>query len=102
MYVTGAVRNVISFGGDLLYTSPLTVDLFLAKLGSANGEYRWARRLGGGTDYDVGNSVTVDEAKGELLTGGKYTMSIDMGGSVGILRAAGTSQTNGYLLTLKL
>jgi hypothetical protein len=99
VYVSGIMRSAFDFGGGWLFGG--VTDAFVAKFGSAAGEYRWANRYAGPTEYDAGNCIGLNEAAGDVIVGGKFTGSIDFGSSVGVLSAAGGGNTDGFLVKVQ-
>jgi len=88
VYITGSFSSSsINFGGGAL-TNAGGTDIFLAKFDS-NGNHLWSKRFGG-SDWDYGNSVSVDSSGNVYITGyfGYFKSStIDFGG--GALTSAG-------------
>jgi PKD repeat protein len=77
--LTGNIQGPVDFGGGPLYGNN-TGDIFVAKLNS-NGDYLWAKRAGGDTDYDNGNAVVTD-ASGNVIVAGAFTLSCNFGGGL--------------------
>jgi len=65
-YVTGYFRETSTFGSFTL-TSNGYGDIFVAKM-NANGNWLWATQ-GGGSSFDVGHGITVDNAGNSYVTG---------------------------------
>ena len=86
VYITGYFRSsTIDFGGGVL-TNAGNSDIFLARFDS-NGNHLWSKRFGG-SDYDEGNSVSVDISGNVVYITGYFSSStIDFGG--GVLTNAG-------------
>jgi len=85
VYITGwFVDSTIDFGGGAL-TNAGGSDIFLAKFDS-NGNHKWSKRFGG-SNWDYGNSVSVDSSGNVYITGGFESSTIDFGG--GALTNAG-------------
>jgi len=121
VYITGLFSSsTINFGGENLTNSGGT-DIFLAKFDS-NGNYVWSKRFGG-TDGDVGNSVSVDNSGNVYITGYFQSSTINFGGGdltnsnypnsdiflakfdsngnhLWSKRYGGTGQDNGYLVSV--
>ena len=74
--ITGGILGSVSFGGDVLWSTQ-TYDIFAAKF-TAAGTYVWSRRAGGAYD-DYGQAVAAD-ATGNVLVGGYFRVSADLGG----------------------
>jgi hypothetical protein len=85
VYITGSFySSTIDFGGGAL-TNAGSWDIFLAKFDS-NGNHLWSKRFGG-SNNDVGTSVSVDSSGNVYITGYFYSSTIDFGG--GALTNAG-------------
>jgi len=65
-YVTGYFAGTATFG-DTELTSSGNNDIFVAKLDSG-GNWLWVKQAGG-TDYDYGNSITIDSSGNSYVTG---------------------------------
>jgi len=81
--VVGEFAGNLSFGTSTL-ASAGAEDIFVAQIG-AGGDVLWARRFGDAT-AQVGRRIAVDR-EGNLLVGGEFTGSLDLGG--GPLAGAG-------------
>ncbi len=68
-YLTGEFYTSIDFGGGTIYSSGGT-DIFVASF-SPSGAYRWSR-ASGGTSYDYGYGVAVDNSANVFITGNFY------------------------------
>ncbi len=66
-YITGRFRYTADFGTTTL-TSQGYLDVFIAKL-DTNGNWQWAKQAGG-TNYDIGRDVAVDDDGNIYITGG--------------------------------
>ncbi len=64
---TGSFENTISFGTFQLTASQGSIDIFVAKFNS-NGDVIWAKSAGG-SDYDRGYAVAVDNQNNIVITG---------------------------------
>ncbi len=62
-YITGAIQDETIFGGD----TTITTNILLAKYNS-NGIKTWQKSFGG-SDHDIGNSISVDAAGNSYVTG---------------------------------
>ncbi len=78
MIVIGQFSGTVSFGGVSL-TSAGQTDAFLAKYAGVNGAHVWSERLGG-TGYDYGRSVAVDDT-GDAFVTGYFNGTVDFGGA---------------------
>ena len=65
-YVTGYFRDTATFGSYSL-TSCGDSDIFVAKI-DADGNWQWATQAGG-TDWDYGRAITIDDAGNSYVTG---------------------------------
>jgi len=65
-YATGSFSESVTFGTTTL-TSSGYEDIFVAKLDSS-GNWLWAKQAGG-TDYDDGNGIAVDDNGNSYVTG---------------------------------
>ncbi|HIK11274.1 MAG TPA: DUF4347 domain-containing protein [Oscillatoriaceae cyanobacterium M33_DOE_052] len=90
-YTTGSFSDTVDFdpgAGTANLTSAGGEDIFISKL-DANGNYLWAKNLGGGSD-DEGNSIAVDSSGNTYITGKFYgTADFDPGAGVVNLASAG-------------
>jgi len=77
--VTGYFDGTTNLGGANLVSAG-NKDIFLAKY-DANGLHQWSQSFGG-TDYDQGNGVAVDNLGNVVVTGLFYSNSINFGGGV--------------------
>ncbi len=66
-YVTGGFVGTATFGSYPL-TSSGEYDIFVAKMDS-NGNWQWATQAGG-SDWDKGLGITIDDAGNSYVTGG--------------------------------
>lgn len=85
VYVTGEFGSSTDFDPDTgiynLTTSNTTLDIFISKL-DANGNFVWAKQMGGAND-DVGFSVTTDKF-GNVYTTGKFDQEGDFDPGPGV------------------
>ncbi len=65
-YVTGNFKETATFGSYTI-TNSGCFDIFVAKM-DANGNWQWATKAGG-TSYDYGNGITIDNAGNYYVTG---------------------------------
>jgi hypothetical protein len=73
VYTTGSFQNTIDFdpGVGVFNLTPIgNADIFVCKL-DANGNFVWAKNMGG-SSYDEGNSIDVDNAGNVYVTGYFY------------------------------
>lgn len=84
VYVTGEFWATADFDpgpGTANLTSAGDEDIFISKLDS-NGNYLWAKRMGGTLFGDEGQSIAVD-ADGDVYTTGRFWGTVDFDPSVG-------------------
>ncbi len=78
IYITGYFQNTVDFdpsdAGIFNLTSEGESDIFISKL-DANGTFAWAKRIGG-TSFDGGNSITIDENE-NVYTTGEFRGTVD-------------------------
>ncbi|MEI6490020.1 MAG: T9SS type A sorting domain-containing protein [Bacteroidota bacterium] len=86
-YVTGSFGNSITLGGITL-TSAGSDDGFIAKYDSM-GTIQWAKRFGGASGYESGNSLTLS-ANGNIFVAGSFTSSTMTIGSSTVTNNANT------------
>ena len=116
-YVTGYFQDTTTFDSDTLISSGF-YDIFVAKM-DAGGNWLWATKAGG-TGYDIGYGITIDDAGNCYVTGyfngtatfGSY--SLISGGGIDLFvakidtdgnwqwatKAGGTSTAIGYGITI--
>ena len=94
-YTTGRFSDTVDFDpGPGMYslTSAGGDDIFIVKLNS-NGNFVWARSMGGGANFDNGKSLAVD-ASGNVYTTGMFQGAVDFdpgSGNYNLTSAAGTA-----------
>ena len=71
-YVAGFFNGTATFG-DITLTSSGGADIFVAKLDS-DGNWLWATRAGG-SSWDEGNGITIDDAGNTYVTGSFYQIA---------------------------
>jgi len=93
IYTTGFFDKQVDFDpgpADLVLTSFGEDDIFISKLDS-NGNYVWTKQLGG-SSYDAGSSITLDDAGNIYVTGYfQETVDFDPGSGITTLTSAGFS-----------
>ncbi|MCP4147806.1 MAG: hypothetical protein GY757_08645, partial [bacterium] len=67
IYITGFFEGNATFGNTALSTSGTASDIFIAKFDSS-GNLMWVKRAGG-SNYDEGTAITVDDSGNLFLTG---------------------------------
>ena len=67
LYITGSIRNSVTFGSVGTLTSSGLDDVFVAKL-DASGNYIWAKK-GGSSLTDAGRAVVIDGAGNVFIAG---------------------------------
>ena len=109
VYVTGSFNGLVDFdpgSGEANLTASGT-DIFVLKL-DTNGNYLWAKRMGGGS-WDDGFAITTDTS-GNVYTTGSFVGMVDFDPNAGVanLHSAGDSDifiqkldTNGNFLWAK-
>jgi hypothetical protein len=92
LFVVGSFVNVLG-GGALAHQSKGSRDLFLLKLGAAQGQPVFLRSYGGSA-FDLATSVAVEDS-GTILVGSGVEKGIDIGGAPSpgsaLVRYAGTT-----------
>jgi len=100
IYITGGFTYIADFDpgtGVFNLTSNWSFNIFILKL-DANGNFIWAKSIGG-TENDVGSSITIDTS-GNIYTTGWYRTSTDFNPGVGTFNL--TSNGNSDIFILKL
>ncbi len=86
VYVHGAFKGTVDFGGGALTSNGSSADLFIASY-TSKGVHRWSKRLGG-PDGEQARGAVVD-VKGNMFIMGNLWGNADLGG--GTLKNAGSS-----------
>jgi gliding motility-associated-like protein len=86
VFVTGSYESPTITFGSVTLTNAGASDIFLTKY-DANGNVLWAKSTGG-TDYDIGNSVSADGGGNVFITGYFYSSTIAFG-STGLTSTGG-------------
>jgi Secretion system C-terminal sorting domain/Beta-propeller repeat len=76
-YTTGVFENTVDFdpSSDVYnLTSSGAYDIFISKM-DANGNFLWSKSIGG-SEYDTGNSISVD-AFGNVIVSGRFSGTVD-------------------------
>lgn len=73
-------------------------DIFVQKL-DANGDFVWAIAMGG-TSWDRGMDVAVDNASGSLFVGGYFHNAVDFDPGAGVSNLNAIGSGDGYILKL--
>ncbi len=85
IYMTGYFNGTVDFdSGDSVYnltTSGNTAHAFVLKL-NPNGQFIWAKNMGGSNSWTVGNSIAVD-ANGNVYTKGVFAGTSDFDPNAG-------------------
>lgn len=90
VYATGYVNGIADFDPGP-GTFNLSDGIFVSKLGG-NGNFAWAKRIGGISYYDVGNSIALDSNASVYTTGSFYGNSdFDPGAGIFNLTSLGDS-----------
>ena len=82
--LTGYIEGTVDFGGEPL-TSAGFDDIFVVKLDSS-GNHVWSKRFGDWNEFQIGESVAVDDS-GNVVVTGNFQSTVDFGG--GTLTSAG-------------
>jgi hypothetical protein len=91
VYVTGIFSGTCDFdpgSGNFNLTSVGQDDIFIIKLDS-NGNFRWARRIGG-ADIDIGYSIACDDS-GNVYTTGYFFGPVDFDPGTGVYNLSASS-----------
>ena len=80
--VTGYFSNTANFGGSSL-TSAGGYDVFVAKY-SPSGQHLWSQRFGG-SGYDYGRAIAVDQNTGEAIVTGYFQGVMDVGAAADLI-----------------
>lgn len=75
-YVTGYYQGTVTFGNTTL-TPVGTTNTYIAKL-DTDGNFLWAKRAGGGTDFEKGSGVALDGA-GNCYVSGRFSGVAEFG-----------------------
>ena len=86
--LTGCFADRIGFGGTELVARG-ALDLFVAKLGAADGRHLWSRSFGS-TGHDVGHTIACDAA-GHAVLSGFFQGRLELGDGQPALQSAGKS-----------
>lgn len=100
VYTTGSFSQIADFDpgpGVFELESNGHLDIFVQKLDS-EGQLVWAKSMGG-SDYDTGFSITVDES-GNVYTTGIFTMQADFQSGPGTHNITGDGFTNMFVQKL--
>ncbi|MBK7426249.1 MAG: SBBP repeat-containing protein [Saprospiraceae bacterium] len=94
VYTTGYFRVTVDFdpgAGTANLISAGSTDIFVSKL-DANGNFLWAKSMGGGTGDDIGIEIAID-GSGNVYTTGYFagTVDFDPGAGTANLTSAGSA-----------
>lgn len=84
--LTGCFTDRIAFGGSELVARD-RLDIFVAKLGAADGRHLWSRGFGS-TGHDVGHAIACDAA-GNVVLSGFFQGPLEVGDGQPALASAG-------------
>lgn len=102
VYLTGAYKGTVDFNpnaGTLnLSSATNTFDIFVMKLDTA-GAFGWAKTIGSGTAYDIGNGITVDPSNNVLVTG-YYSGTADFDPNAAIVNYTSVGVADIFVLKL--
>jgi len=99
---TGLFSGTVDFNpgsGTFNLATSGSFDIFISKLDSS-GNFIWAKKAGG-TGYDLGTSITTDDA-GNVYTSGGFSSTADFDPSTGIYNLTSASATGFNIFVLKL
>lgn len=100
VYTTGYFRDTVDFDPNTgIYTliAQGSLDVFIQKL-DAGGNFLWAKALGG-TDYDFGHSVAVDDLGNVYLTG-VFSGTADFDPSAGVYNQTAIGESDIFIQRL--
>ena len=101
IYTTGYIDGTVDFDPGVSTTSisPIgTYDAFISKL-DVNGNFVWAKTIGGSGSSIFGSKTTID-ASGNIYAAGAYNSTVDVDPNAGIFNL--TAQGNNDVFVLKL
>jgi len=85
IYITGNYSGTVDFDPSTSIQNSTSVgnrqDIFIQKL-DTDGNFLWAKQMGGLADGDIGYSITTD-ASGNVYTTGAFTRTVDFDPGVG-------------------
>lgn len=102
VYTIGTFLGTVDFdpGVDsfkLTTSAPFTTDFYILKL-DANGNFKWAKRIGGiGNDY--AHAITTDN-NGNVYTTGSYISTVDFDPGAGAVNFTSTGLSDVFILKL--
>ena len=100
-YITGGYSNTIDFDpgvGVFNLTSVGSQDIFVMKL-DATGHFVWAKSMGG-TNYDGGISIEMDNATGNIYTTGTFSGTADFNPGIGVANITSSAFYDIYISKL--
>jgi hypothetical protein len=101
VYVTGSFSGTVDFdpgSSTANLTSAGGADIFILKL-DRFGNYTWAKKVGG-TGYDYGNSIAIDDAD-NIYTGGNFSgTNVDFNPGSGTANLTSAGDTDAFILKL--
>ncbi len=102
VYATGQFNGIVDFDpgpGVSNLTSPLgDYDIFVSKL-DANGNFVWAKQIGGASDQDFGNSLAVD-GSGNVYIAGEFRDMVDFDPGTGVFNLSSAGNNNTFVCKL--
>jgi hypothetical protein len=112
VYAVGGIGSLFDFGGcttwnrfgcgwDVTPADFGGFDPFIVRYGAARGDFRWAKRLVGPSQYDSSNAIVIDELRDRVAVAGNYTGSLSYGASgqsIGTSTALTGGSIDGFLL----
>ncbi len=85
IFITGAYQQTVDFDPGPLTTNLISNgggDIFLARY-NTNGDFSWAKSMGGASTNDAGNSIALDAVENIYITG-RFGATVDFNPDAGI------------------
>ncbi len=98
IFVTGHFSHTTSFGSISL-TAVGYDDVFVAKMDPANGNFIWAKNMGGAALNTWGTSLAIDQS-GNVYTIGRFEGTVDFDPGSGTHNIASTAYTDAFIVKL--
>ncbi|MBD2075897.1 DUF4347 domain-containing protein [Phormidium sp. FACHB-592] len=100
-YITGSFSGTVDFdpgAGSFTLTSVDSLEIFVSKL-DANGNFVWAKGLGGTSSYDGASGISVDSS-GNIYTTGRFTGTVDFDPGAGSFTLTSTGAAEVFVSKL--